>query len=59
MVWEFDDFPDIDAVLTQGTVIFVLDGIAVRKNDKNGFFNMEGVETTPVRLPISILYRLR
>jgi hypothetical protein len=44
IVWTFDDFPDIDAVITNGPLNFVMDGIAVRKNDKKGFFIMEGRE---------------
>jgi hypothetical protein len=46
IVWEFDDFPDIDAVVTNGPLVFAMDGTAVRKNDKKGFFIMQGVEVT-------------
>jgi len=46
-VWiDFSDFPDIDALLDLDPVFldFDLDGYAIPKNDKKGFFVIEGQE---------------
>ena len=42
-VWvEFSDFPDLTGVVRMGVFDIAVDGFGVRKNEKKGFFSVEG-----------------
>ncbi len=44
VLWEFGDFPDIDAVVTTGGVPFLMHGYAVRKKGNQGYFLLQGIQ---------------